>query len=307
MIIRLSQKVSLSVFLVFLFLAGSVSAEEKYDEETYGPEAPIVWDQPAVAQFDHKVHTMDAGLSCDDCHDDLYEMESGSASHVTMKEMAEGKSCGNCHDGDAAFSTESDCMLCHRYSEEPIIWMEPTKAAYSHGSHVEDMGLECVDCHSEIFAMKKGAATAANNFTMEAFEEGLYCGACHNGEDAFHSSGQCESCHFAPEEKIIFTQPVKAVIFDHAIHVDKAKLSCESCHTEVFVMKQGTVEEQEAILSDDPAEKRKYLVALHKRYCGTCHDSSQAFGYLTRCTVCHIGVKGLREHTGEEKEKSGHN
>jgi len=114
MIIRLSQKVSLSVFLVFLFLAGSVSAEEKYDEETYGPEAPIVWDQPAVAQFDHKVHTMDAGLSCDDCHDDLYEMESGSASHVTMKEMAEGKSCGKCHDGDAAFSTESDCMLCHR-------------------------------------------------------------------------------------------------------------------------------------------------------------------------------------------------
>lgn len=309
MIKRPLQKMCLSVFLVFILLAGNGLADENYDAETYGPEALIVWDHTAIASFDHKVHTMDAEIDCADCHDDLFEMESGavlSNDNFTMQEMAEGQYCGMCHDGDTAFATDTNCIACHSVSEEPLVWDEPNQSLFSHKSHVEEIELECVDCHSEIFAMKKGTASAEKNFTMAAFKDGLYCGSCHNGEDAFDSAGQCESCHFAPTEKIIFTQPVKSVIFDHSIHVEKAKLSCESCHKEVFAMKQGAVENQDAILSDNPLEKRQYLVALHKKYCGTCHDSSQAFGYLTRCTVCHIGVKGLKEHTGEKTKKNGH-
>ena len=71
-------------------------------------------------------------------------------------------------------------------------------------------------------------------------------------------------------------------------------------------MIKGTVEGEEPVTSDNPMEKREYLVNLHKKYCGTCHDSSQAFGYLTRCTVCHIGIKGLRELTGEDQKKDAH-
>ena len=215
------------ILALFFLVAGRASADEKYDPDTYGPEAPIVWEKPARATFSHKIHTMDAGLECSACHDELFAMESKEESKretFTMAEMAEGKTCG----------------------------------------------------------------------------------ACHNGSDAFDSATQCGSCHFAPTEKIIFTQPVKAVVFDHSSHVDKSKLACESCHKKVFTMQQGTVEALQPFKSEDPAEKRKYLVELHKRYCGTCHDSAQAFGYLTRCTVCHIGVKGLANLTGKAPEKDPH-
>jgi len=215
------------ILSAYLFLVGNGLADEGYDADTYGPEAPIVWEKPARATFLHKTHTMDVGLECSDCHDDLFAMESKEESK-------------------------------------------------------------------------------RETFTMQAMAEGQFCGACHNGNDAFDSADQCASCHFPPAEKITFTQPVKSVVFDHSIHVEKAELSCESCHKKVFSMKQGGVEEQQAVISDDPAEKRQYLVNLHKRYCGTCHDSAQAFGYLTRCTVCHIGVKGLREQTGEAPAKDAH-
>jgi len=298
------------ILSAFLCLAGNSLAGTDYDEDTYGPEKPIEWNKPLKATFDHKVHTMEAGLDCEACHDDLFEMEAGAIEEnedFTMKAMADGEFCGSCHDGDTAFATDTNCASCHSFSEKTIVWDEPTKAAFSHTAHVEDFDIECESCHSKTFKMEKGAAAATEHFTMASFKKGQYCGSCHNGDDAFDSAGQCESCHFPPTEKIVFTQPVKSVIFEHSIHVEKEKLSCESCHKEVFAMKKGTVENQQALLSDKPAEKRKYLVDLHKKYCGTCHDSSQAFGYLTRCTVCHVGVKGLAEVNGENSKNDGHN
>ena len=220
-------KKSFFIFSAFVLFAGNVLADEKYDPDTYGPEAPIVWEKPARATFLHKTHTMDAGLECTACHDDLFAMESKEESK-------------------------------------------------------------------------------RETFTMEAMAQGQFCGSCHNGSDAFDVSTQCASCHFPPTEKIVFTQPVKAVVFDHSIHVGKAKLACESCHKQVFSMKKGGVAAQKPVKSDDRAEKRQYLVDLHKKYCGTCHDSSQAFGYLTRCTVCHIGVKGLGLEADEATSKDAH-
>ncbi len=190
--------------------------------------------------------------------------------------------------------------------ENPIVWNSPVKAAFSHKFHTMEVELECSSCHDELFEMEEGAATANEDFTMAAFKEGKYCGSCHNGDDAFDSSTQCESCHFPPTEKIVFNEPVKTVVFSHDIHVGREELSCESCHKDVFVMEQGHVADSELASSDDPAVKREYLEALHTKFCGTCHDSSQAFGYLTRCTVCHIGVKGYNEMQGGDAKQDAH-
>lgn len=55
-----------------------------------------------------------------------------------------------------------------------------------------DKGLKCNDCHTKIFAMKKGA-----KITMAAMNKGENCGACHNGSKAFSTSDpkNCKSCH----------------------------------------------------------------------------------------------------------------
>jgi len=81
------KKILLLMVLGGFLLTGAIlNAEEKkgadadYDEDTYGPEAPIVWTKPVESvEFLHKTHTMDAGLDCDSCHDDIFTMEAGAA------------------------------------------------------------------------------------------------------------------------------------------------------------------------------------------------------------------------------------
>lgn len=97
--------------------SGDAQVDEEYDEDTYGPKDPIIWDKPVKSVvFDHKVHTMGAELDCDSCHDDLFEMEAGLAQEnedFTMATLYEGGYCGACHDGETAFASDTRCTVCH--------------------------------------------------------------------------------------------------------------------------------------------------------------------------------------------------
>ncbi len=99
---------------------------------------------------------------------------------------------------------------------------------------------------------------------------------------------------------VIFTRPVKAVVFDHKVHVEDQGLECDSCHDDPFEMAAGTAEENEDF----------NMEALYQgKYCGTCHDGETAFASDTKCTTCHIGVKGYNRinKIGEEAEEGdGH-
>ncbi len=101
----------------YLMAADSQTEVEDYDEEEYGPLAPMVWTKPVKATvFNHKTHTMGAELDCDSCHDELFEMEEGAAEEqgdFTMQAMYDGESCGACHDGDTAFAANTRCTTCH--------------------------------------------------------------------------------------------------------------------------------------------------------------------------------------------------
>jgi len=183
-------------------IVSSVAAEEPYDEDTYGPKELIVWHKPVPrVTFSHKVHTMDAGLECDSCHDELFEMEAGTVEEkddFTMASFAEGKYCGTCHDGDTAFSTGSYemCSACHT-APDLIVFTKPVKAViFDHKVHVNDMGFNCSNCHSDIFKMHIGNAESdEKDFVMESLYKGKYCGACHNGQEAFASNTRCTTCH----------------------------------------------------------------------------------------------------------------
>ncbi len=182
--------------------------------------------------------------------------------------------------------------------EETIVWEKPSVATFSHKTHTKDMGLDCGSCHSGIFEMMVGAAQENGDFTMDAFAEGKYCGACHDGAFAFSADTNCEACHPRPEKKeIIFTKPVKAVIFNHAEHTEMG-FGCESCHDDAFQMRIGAAEEH--------PEKFTMEALYDGKYCGSCHDGSMAFASNTRCTLCHIGVMGLERKTGGNQKDEGH-
>ena len=180
--------------------------------------------------------------------------------------------------------------------EETIIWDAPVQGAFfSHKTHTMDMEVSCDDCHDELFEMEIGAAESNEDFTMAAMAEGQYCGACHDGDTAFAATSQCGYCHLPPEEQVVWTKPVKAVGFNHATHTEEAGMDCESCHDDIFVMKNGSAQEH-----DDFTMESLY----EGNYCGACHDGSTAFASDTRCTSCHIGVSGYIRLTGESPAAS---
>ncbi|RUM87652.1 MAG: hypothetical protein DSZ24_05690 [Thermodesulfatator sp.] len=95
-----------------------------------------------------------------------------------------------------------------------------------------------------------------------------------------------------PTYPIIFTKPLKAVLFEHKVHVEEAGLSCEDCHEDIFPMEAGATQEN----------KDFNMQALYNgKYCGACHDGETAFASNTRCATCHIGVMGWKRLTGKEK------
>jgi c(7)-type cytochrome triheme protein len=109
--------VGLAAVIGLLVFSSQSFGEEAYDEDTYGPKAPIIWTKPVKGVvFYHKTHTMDAGLSCDMCHDTLFEMAAGAAEQkadFTMASLYKGKYCGACHDGQMAFASNTRCATCH--------------------------------------------------------------------------------------------------------------------------------------------------------------------------------------------------
>jgi len=183
-----------------------------------------------------------------------------------------------------------------------IIWNKPVpRVGFSHKVHTMDAGMECDSCHDDLFEMEAGASEAKEDFTMKGFSEGKYCGACHDGDTAFHTNNyeKCTACH-TPPGTIVFTKPVKAVVFDHKMHVDDMGFNCTNCHTEVFNMIIGDAEKDESQFT---------MQALYDgKFCGACHDGEQAFASNTRCTTCHIGVMGFDRvfGGGNEKKKGGH-
>ncbi len=95
--------------------------------------------------------------------------------------------------------------------------------------------------------------------------------------------------------RIVFSKPAMAVVFDHKIHRD-AGLECDSCHDEIFEMETGNAE----------SRKDFTMESLYQgKYCGSCHDGETAFASNTRCTLCHIGVKGYKRAMGEKESRHG--
>ena len=77
----------------------------------------ILYTEPLMSViFSHKAHVEDIGMSCDTCHDGIFQYASGSAlaeGDFTMKSLYDGKYCGACHNGSWAFASDTQCARCH--------------------------------------------------------------------------------------------------------------------------------------------------------------------------------------------------
>ncbi len=184
------------------------------------------------------------------------------------------------------------------FGNTEVILTEPVRSMFSHKSHVVTAGITCDRCHPNLFERKRGAAKANGDYNMASLDSGKYCGACHDGKAAFSTTGPttCKVCHgsdMKQPDMIVFNRPVKAVVFNHKGHVDMG-LSCASCHDKAFEMRKGAAEES--------PEKFNMQALYAGKYCGVCHNGHIAYASDTRCTSCHIGVKGLAKMLNAPKD-----
>lgn len=77
-----------------------------------------------------------------------------------------------------------------RFTRAGNVMPDYPPAVFPHWIH--RMQYRCYVCHTSLFEMKSGA----NPVTMEAIQNGQYCGACHNGKTAFSVVFEsCPRCH----------------------------------------------------------------------------------------------------------------
>ncbi len=173
----------------------------------------IFYTQPVSSvRFSHVAHVQGASLGCDICHPGLFKTEALSVQKegdFNMEALYKGKYCGACHNGEMAFSSDSQCARCHtgvkglkrvkayakvggemeyfRPKKPLLLGDGDYRVRFSHQRH---SGFQCRDCHTGLF----GFSYSRGQISMESIQKGKYCGACHNGEMAF-SSSNCVACH----------------------------------------------------------------------------------------------------------------
>lgn len=219
--------------------------------------------------FSHANHLQATGGVCRSCHN--ARGVTGSGKPVTMAQMERGRSCGACHNGKPLFSVTANCDRCHRGMKPADVTFKlkgVAAARFSHSRHTPSF--TCRECHTSLFPYRATVGKA----TMDDMARGRSCGACHNGTDAFASSGDCRKCHpgYRPA-RISFKTGGGEAAFSHDSHL--ANYACADCHTRIFPYRAGALKATMAQMEQGAS-------------CGACHNRGKdAFPVQGDCEKCH--------------------
>lgn len=133
--------------------------------------------------------------------------------------------------------------------------------AFSHRIHVEDEGLECLDCHLD-----------AEDLDEPGIPRLKQCNLCHEDIDADQPPERKMEV-FYEDGKYLLTHPdgfQDEVIFSHVKHVGEYEENCMVCHVGI-----------------DANEEPSRIEPLRMAQCVSCHEDE---GLAEDCTVCHNEV-----------------
>ncbi len=151
-----------------------------------------------------------------------------------------------------------------RSGEIPARQQQPVGIKFSHATHVEGAGLQCVECHD---AAPRSKVSSDNLLSKKA-----NCQTCH--EEQLNQN--CTFCHTSndPTTYSALQTPARELTFSHEQHAGIQQIACETCHTNLDAKKEFVGELVPAMAS-----------------CNTCHNNVQA---TNACESCHTNFTGLR-------------
>jgi hypothetical protein len=142
--------------------------------------------KPAPVQpidFPHKVHTLDIGVGCDDCHTGVNRGPVAGIPSINV--------CMSCHEdiGDEADS-RIQALRDHAKRGEDMAWqrvygfVEESHVRFNHAPHIRAQ-VACATCHGDVEQMT--VAERVVEHTMG------FCTSCHTEKKA---SNDCLVCHY---------------------------------------------------------------------------------------------------------------
>ena len=135
--------------------------------------------------------------------------------------------------------------------------------SYNHKVHIEEAGLECIDCHKYAESMARASIPNIN-----------LCEDCHGNEPISKSPEEKKLIEFIEQKqnipwKQIYSVP-DHVHFSHRRHVVIGELKCSNCH--------GNVSELTA-----PAQYPFLIPSM-----GNCIDCHKQHKITNDCLACHF-------------------
>lgn len=132
--------------------------------------------------FDHKKHTGEVGLGCEDCHTSVRTRAFAGLPKVAF--------CMECHEEAQTDSPDEARLREYAKNGEEIPWArifrQPGHVFYSHRRHVAQGEIPCDTCHGEVGARSASDTRWPDNLTMDD------CIACHDRTEA---GVDCTDCH----------------------------------------------------------------------------------------------------------------
>lgn len=178
------------------------------------------------------------------------QLISGPSSANLLKTPSKD-ACRKCHSSYRQVSANGDLLIPHR-------------------AHVEVLGINCADCHSDLVHSK-------NTQGYNAPEMSMCLESCHDGEQA---SNQCADCH--TRKHVPPTHKRKDWLQVHSTMVESEDCDschawspdyCSECHSKRPASHKGNWKKDHAV----PAKARgdKGCLFCHEggeRFCKECHD-----------------------------------
>jgi len=230
----------------------------------------IATDRQVELKFSHKLHTVENGLECDNCHSGASASMRGTDDLLPTMET-----CGNCHD----IEDEENCQMCHSDLENPraVPRITDYSKLFPHKTHIA-AGLNCEDCHSQVKVKTEVGAYLLPKMAS--------CMDCHSQRKV---SRECSTCHL-PEERLKPLTHGPDFLHNHSnlarigqsASDASSRQNCNMCHQTSFCQKCHEGDNLDRTThplnyaythSLDARGKERDCAACHteRSFCITCH------------------------------------
>lgn len=207
--------VGVSLFLATTAYFPGVKNSGTAEETVYASDVKR-FDNSKIIKFDHKLHTVDAGVKCEDCHVKAKNSVSAKDNLNPSK-----KQCESCHD----VNDEKDCKLCHYDNVYKKLKATNTGLIFSHKQHTA--GKQCTDCHKDLDKVKFSGQAASGFPNMQS------CYTCHNDQKA---TSECAACHTDLTNLVPTDHRKPNFLNEHTTvaGVSTSNKDCMMCHSDNF-------------------------------------------------------------------------